>query len=225
MYSTHQYIVTIRDQSLFHIIVTDTIVFVKRMIRDFNALMVYDTNQSRLFHIKILFFNFVIRHVNLIFFFFFNNPAPTEIYPLPLHDPLPISDGAVPGTPRLGPLQRLERARALLAQLPLESRHVDRLAAFGGDELREVDREAVGVVQLERLGTGDLLDVPELLQPLQAALDRVEESLLLGARDALEVGALLDQLRVDAPHHPADGMHEVHERGLAARSEEHTSEL
>src|SRR2546428_10935331 len=25
------------------------------------------------------------------FFFFFNDPAPTEIYPLPLHDALPIS--------------------------------------------------------------------------------------------------------------------------------------
>src|SRR5258708_25763382 len=26
-------------------------------------------------------------------FFFLNDPAPTEIYPLPLHDPLPISGG------------------------------------------------------------------------------------------------------------------------------------
>src|SRR5256885_13226419 len=28
------------------------------------------------------------------FFFFFNDPATTEIYPLPLHDALPISDPA-----------------------------------------------------------------------------------------------------------------------------------
>src|SRR5256884_496092 len=28
------------------------------------------------------------------FFFFLNNPAPPEISPFPLHDPLPISDGA-----------------------------------------------------------------------------------------------------------------------------------
>src|SRR2546430_16993754 len=29
-----------------------------------------------------------------IFFFFFNDTAPTEIYPLPLHDALPIVSGA-----------------------------------------------------------------------------------------------------------------------------------
>src|SRR2546430_10309753 len=29
-----------------------------------------------------------------IFFFFFNDTAPTEIYPLPLHDALPILSGA-----------------------------------------------------------------------------------------------------------------------------------
>src|SRR2546426_1455433 len=29
----------------------------------------------------------------LFFFFFFNDSATTEIYPLSLHDPLPISDG------------------------------------------------------------------------------------------------------------------------------------
>src|SRR3954462_12887842 len=29
-------------------------------------------------------------------FFFFNNPAPTEISPLPLHDALPINDAATP---------------------------------------------------------------------------------------------------------------------------------
>src|SRR3712207_7539018 len=30
---------------------------------------------------------------NFIFFFFLNDPATTEIYPLPLHDALPISPG------------------------------------------------------------------------------------------------------------------------------------
>src|SRR6202522_1632687 len=29
-------------------------------------------------------------HRPRVSFFFFNDPAPTEIYPLPLHDPLPI---------------------------------------------------------------------------------------------------------------------------------------
>src|SRR2546430_11703870 len=43
--------------------------------------------------------------LSLFFFFFLNDPAPTEIYPLPLHDALPISPQSVPVD---GPL----RARA-----------------------------------------------------------------------------------------------------------------
>src|SRR5256884_363703 len=53
-------------------------------------------------------------------FFFFNDPAPTEIYPLPLHDALPISLAAhaplpVAGFARVGhdlPLPAAARARA-----------------------------------------------------------------------------------------------------------------
>src|SRR2546428_1671176 len=33
----------------------------------------------------------------MFFFFFFNDPAPPEIYPLPLHDALPISPGGLLG--------------------------------------------------------------------------------------------------------------------------------
>src|SRR5256884_9994701 len=40
----------------------------------------------------------VMRHTLVfIFFFFFNDPATTEIYPLPLHDALPISHPAPSG--------------------------------------------------------------------------------------------------------------------------------
>src|SRR2546430_9746848 len=39
-------------------------------------------------------------HQHLIFFFFFNDPAPTGIYPLSLHDPLPILRPAA-GSPEL----------------------------------------------------------------------------------------------------------------------------
>src|SRR5439155_1191616 len=60
----------------------------------------------------------------------------------------------LPGVPHLAPLQRLERARALLAQLPLEPRDVHRLATLPGDQLRQVDRKAEGIVQLERLRAG-----------------------------------------------------------------------
>src|ERR1035437_9533604 len=40
------------------------------------------------------------------FFFFFNDPATPEIYPLSLHDALPISDA---GAPRTGPSWRTVR--------------------------------------------------------------------------------------------------------------------
>src|SRR2546421_537461 len=37
------------------------------------------------------FFYFIFQHFLIsFFFFFFNDTAPPEIYPLPLHDPLPI---------------------------------------------------------------------------------------------------------------------------------------
>src|SRR2546423_13185395 len=42
------------------------------------------------FHISPLFFYLPTR-LPSCFFFFFNNPAPPEIYPLPLHAALPIS--------------------------------------------------------------------------------------------------------------------------------------
>src|SRR5256885_9887510 len=38
-----------------------------------------------------------------LFFFFFNDPAPTEIYPLPLHDALPISSATKSGLPKSTP--------------------------------------------------------------------------------------------------------------------------
>src|SRR2546425_7799444 len=40
------------------------------------------------------------------FFFFFNDTATTEIYTLSLHDALPISGRAPPGSPRSGPRVR-----------------------------------------------------------------------------------------------------------------------
>src|SRR2546429_1769066 len=52
----------------------------------------------------------------VIYFFFFNDTAPTEIYPLPLHDALPISDrrrkwiGIAKRYPRMTP-QEQERVQ------------------------------------------------------------------------------------------------------------------
>src|SRR3989449_4846853 len=47
-------------------------------------------------------------YITIIYFFFFNDTAPTEIYPLSLHDALPISVVARFGLP---PFTRGERAR------------------------------------------------------------------------------------------------------------------
>src|SRR5207244_936613 len=82
----------------------------------------------------------------------------------------------------------LLRAAALLGERALEPLRVHRLAALGGDELRQVEWEAVGVVQLERLVAADDLGPLELVEPLQPALDRLEEPLFFGARGALDVG-------------------------------------
>src|SRR5256886_11592252 len=46
--------------------------------------------QTPLTILYILFSQYLLPHL-VIFFFFFNDPAPTEIYPLPLHAALPIS--------------------------------------------------------------------------------------------------------------------------------------
>src|SRR2546430_5493101 len=43
-------------------------------------------------------FIYFVRLLFLFFFFFFNDPATTEIYPLPLHDALPIWARAVMST-------------------------------------------------------------------------------------------------------------------------------
>src|SRR5256885_7516040 len=125
-------------------------------------------------------------------------------------------DRNLPRVPALAPLQRLERAGALLAQLPLEPGDVHRLTALAGDQLRQVDREAERVVQLERLRAGDGFRTPQLLEPLEPALDRVEEALFFGARDAFQVTALLDQLRVHVSHQPTHRVHQLHQRRLAA---------
>src|SRR5258706_104050 len=46
----------------------------------------------------------------LHFFFFFNDPATTEIYPLPLHDALPISAELTTAMPVQGGFYRWVRA-------------------------------------------------------------------------------------------------------------------
>src|SRR5204862_7722713 len=128
---------------------------------------------------------------------------------------LPVAR-TLPPAPSLAPLQRLERAGALLAPLPVEPSDVHRLTALAGDQLRQIDGKAERVVQLERLRAGDGFRTPQLLEPLEPALDRVEEALFFGARDAFQVTALLDQLRVHVSHQPTHRVHQLHQRRLAA---------
>src|SRR5688572_32151499 len=70
-----------------------------------------------------------------IVFFFFHDPAPTEIYTLSLHDALPIcagaarsrsSAGAAPGQPAVGERRRAEIGRAT-SELQSQSNLVCRL--------------------------------------------------------------------------------------------------
>src|SRR5256884_9714099 len=66
-------------------------------------------------------------------FFFLNDPPTTEIYPLPLHAPLPISPGD-PGERLLGPTatpaQLAAQRRALGLDRPLAAQYAIWLARF-----------------------------------------------------------------------------------------------
>src|SRR5207249_1293970 len=76
------------------------------------------------------------------------------------------------------------RALALRFQRPLKPRDVHHLAPFRGDQLGQIDREPVGIVQLERVVSRDDLRALQLLQARQPPFDRVEEALFFGARHA-----------------------------------------
>src|SRR2546426_12448775 len=69
-------------------------------------------------------------------FFFFNDPAPTEIYPLPLHDALPISS-----TSRSAGSARGSRGHAP-AGLARRRRGVLGLGDHGGAEQDRRDRKS-----------------------------------------------------------------------------------
>src|SRR4051794_41637194 len=62
----------------------------------------------------------------LLFFFFFNDPAPTEIYTLSLHDALPISTRGAPTCPPWRPT-RMRRARCRPSTSPRSEEHTSEL--------------------------------------------------------------------------------------------------
>src|SRR2546430_14277288 len=76
---------------------------------------------------KLLIFYFLIIHSHsFFFFFFFNDPPPPEIYPLPLHDALPI---CVPGP--LSPHSTNAMALSTTAAIPTDQSNQRGVAVAG----------------------------------------------------------------------------------------------
>ncbi len=106
----------------------------------------------------------------------------------------------------------------LLHQAP-EAVLVHGKALLGGHLQGEVDREAPGVVEQERLvagedrATGGLGVADGGVEDVGAGLQRLEEGVLLGEGDLLDALAVGDQLRVLLAHHRDHGVDEVvHDR-------------
>ncbi len=106
----------------------------------------------------------------------------------------------------------------LLGHLGLEAGPVDVDAALGGDLGGELEREAVGVVQLEGRGPREGLAPVErgqlVVEDAQAVAQRLAEALLLPRDDALDEVAVGGQLGVGRRHH-VDGLgHQLGEHEL-----------
>ena len=81
-----------------------------------------------------------------------------------------------------------------------EAVEVERLAAFLGELLRQLDREAVRRDEREGVLGADRLLAGEVVEHLRPARERLGELLLLGAHDALDVGGVLAEHRVRVAH-------------------------
>ena len=73
-------------------------------------------------------------------------------------------------------------------------------AALARELLRQLDREAVRRLQVERVVAGDLALRRRLLEDRHAALERLAEALLLGGERAEDLVAVLDELGVRLAH-------------------------
>ena len=117
-------------------------------------------------------------------------------------------------------LARGARTPALLLHRGLEAGLVDREAALAGDVGREIDREAVGVVELED-GLAGYACCPTsrasaLVEQCHALRERLGETLLLLPEDARDVRDLCAQLRVSLAHLGIERRHERVEERLPA---------
>src|SRR5690606_16302877 len=113
----------------------------------------------------------------------------------------------------------LARSLPLGLKLPFEALEVDTVTLLGRHQLREIDREAEGVIEPENLGTRDdstLARGQNLVEPTHALVDRGEEPLLLLPGDPQDVLAAPDKLRMNGSHPIDDRVHDVYECGFAA---------
>ena len=110
-------------------------------------------------------------------------------------------------------------AAALLRHPLLEVVDVDGAAALAGDLAGEVDREAERVVQEEGIGAAHVAAVDEVVEHVDAALQRGAERLLLAADHLLDGLAVGDDLRVRRAHHVDRGVdHRAAARDHARRA-------
>ncbi len=99
-------------------------------------------------------------------------------------------------------LARSSRARDVAVALHLDAIAVDidRLAALLRQLDRELEREPVRRREREGLLAGDRLLRPEILEELQAALEGLEEALLLEPQDTRDLVGMRRQLRIRLSH-------------------------
>src|SRR3990170_4711247 len=121
---------------------------------------------------------------------------------LPVSDELGLEVRSPDEVGRALEIRRPSRARDLAMAFHLRSIgvDVDCLAALLGELDGELEREAVGRRERERLLPGDRLFAGQLLEQPLPPLERLEEALLLQANDALDLRGVLVELGVRVAH-------------------------
>ena len=111
----------------------------------------------------------------------------------------------------------------LLAELHVESVDIDLVAVFGCDELGEVYGEAVGVVELERVGSGNCLAAGRACEAVvhqpDAPVKRAQEGHLLLAEHVLYELLLPGDFGVGRAHVVDELAHEAAEEGFGEAEE------
>src|SRR5258706_6638592 len=102
-----------------------------------------------------------------------------------------------------------------MPQRLLESLDVPRMPMLRRDHLRQIEREAICVVELERIIARNNRLVTELLHPRESAFDRLEKAPFFGAGYALDVRLLGHELGIDVPYRRRDCARQRREGRLA----------